>query len=46
LAALLDLLQYNFFREIAATLPFYELDCSMKKNPTELEALQPQVKEL
>ena len=46
LAELSDFFQYNFFREIAVTFPYSEPDYSVKNDPTEMEALQTQVKEL
>jgi len=46
LAELSDFFQYNFFREIATTLPYSEPEFSVKNDPTQMEALQTQVKEL
>ena len=46
LAELSIFFKYNFFKEIAATEPFSELNCSVQNDPTEMEALQTQVKEL
>ena len=46
LAELSDFFQYNFFREIAASIPYSNPDYSVKNDRTEIEALQTQVKDL
>jgi len=46
LAELSEFLNYNFFREIAAKLPYPEPDYLIAKERTEAEALQIRVKEL
>lgn len=46
LAELSEVLNYNFFREIAAKLPYAEPDYSVPADTSELTALQSRVKEL
>lgn len=46
LAELSEFLQYNFFREIAAKLPYTEPDYSVAEDRTEVENLQARIKEL
>jgi hypothetical protein len=46
LAELSEFLQYNFFREIAAKLPYTEPDYSVAEDRTEVENLQTRIKEL
>ena len=46
LAELSEFLQYNFFREIAAQLPYKEPDNSVAEDRTEVENLQFRIKEL
>lgn len=46
LAELSEFLQYNFFREIAAKLPYKEPDYSIAEDRTEVEELQSRIKEL
>jgi hypothetical protein len=46
LAELSEFLQYNFFREIAAKLPYTEPDYSVDEDRTEVENLQARIKEL
>ena len=46
LAELSEFLQYNFFREIAAKLPYTEPDYSVAEDRTEVENLQSRIKEL
>ncbi len=46
LAELSEFLQYNFFREIAAKLPYTEPDYSVAEDRAEVENLQARIKEL
>ncbi len=46
LAELSEFLNYNFFREIAAKLPYPEPDYSVAEDRTEVESLQTRIKEL
>lgn len=46
LAELSDVLQYNFFREIATLFPYTEPDYTIPPDRSEVEALQKRVKEL
>ncbi|BBE20632.1 hypothetical protein AQPE_4826 [Aquipluma nitroreducens] len=46
LAELSEFLQYNFFREIAAELPYPEPDCAKEMDRTEVDVLQTRIKEL
>ncbi len=46
LAELSEFLNYNFFREIAAKLPYPEPDYSVAEDRSEIEALRNRVKEL
>ena len=46
LAELSEFLQYNFFREIAAKLPYPEPDGAKEMDRTETDVLQNRIKEL
>lgn len=46
LAELSEVLQFNFFREIATKLPYNEPDYSVAEDRTEVESLQTRIKEL
>jgi hypothetical protein len=46
LAEISEFLQYNFFREIAAKLPYKEPDYPVAEDRTEVENMQSHIKEL